>query len=395
MKLIEVKDKKTQRQFLEVPKILYKNDPFFVCPLDSEINGIFDPKKNLYFNDGEAIRWILKDDRGKLIGRVAAFYNMKKARMFDPLAGQMGFFECINNREAAFMLFDAAKEWLKSKNMGCMDAPTNFGENQNYWGLLVKGFMPQGFGMPYNFPYYQQLFEDYGFKNFYEQYSYHRYIPDAFPERFNKIAEWVAKREGITYKHINFKESEKFIADMVEIYNEAWAQLKSDFIPMEPSTIRDVFKKSKSIIDEELIWFAYKNEEPAAFYVIFPDINQILKHINGKLNFFNILKLLYYKRKGAINRARALVAGVKPKYQNKGIESGFFKILFELLQNKPYKEIELSWVGDFNPKMLAFYKGIGGVEAKMHITYRYMFDPNVPFIRFKDMKHNSDQNNNE
>lgn len=82
---------------------------------------------------------------------------------------------------------------------------------------------------------------------------------------------------------------------------------------------------------------------------------------------------------------RAMVAGVLPKYQNRGLESVIFKRLFEVFQKKPYyKEIELSWVGDFNPKMRAIYEAIGGKPAKRHITYRYMLDPKVPFKRYVD-----------
>src|SRR3972149_486271 len=204
MNLIEVNDKKTRGEFLKVPKILYKKDPFWVCPLDDDIKSIFDPQKNPYFKGGEAIRWILKNDKGKLIGRIAAFYNNKRAYSFEQPTGGMGFFECINNKEAAFLLFDSAKEWLASKGMEAMDGPLNFGENQNNWGLLVDGFMQQGMGMPYNFPYYQDFFESYGFKNFFEQYSYHREIPEKFPERFLKIMDWAVNRGNYEYEHFKF-----------------------------------------------------------------------------------------------------------------------------------------------------------------------------------------------
>ncbi|HOI32992.1 MAG TPA: hypothetical protein PLC47_09515, partial [Bacteroidales bacterium] len=145
MKLIEVKTRAQERAFLDVAREIYKADPVWVCPLDKTIAGIFDSKKNIFFRQGEACRWILRNDQGKLIGRVAAFINRKKAFGYKQPTGGMGFFECINDQNAAFLLFDQCKEWLKTKGMEAMDGPINFGENDNFWGLLVEGFTHPSF----------------------------------------------------------------------------------------------------------------------------------------------------------------------------------------------------------------------------------------------------------
>jgi len=223
MKIIEVTDPKTGQEFLDVARRIYKNDHVWVCPLDMDIRGIFDPAKNLFFKKGEATRWILKNDSGELIGRIAAFIDREKAFTWDQPTGGLGFFECINDREAAFVLFDTAKKWLQEKGMEAMDGPVNFGENERYWGLLVDGFTHPGFGMPYNPVYYQKFFEDYGFRIFYKQFSYHLDITKPFPERFWKIAEWVSQKPGYSFRHFRWSEQEKFIADMVQIYNDAWS----------------------------------------------------------------------------------------------------------------------------------------------------------------------------
>ena len=87
-----------------------------------------------------------------------------------------------------------------------------------------------------------------------------------------------------------------------------------------------------------------------------------------------------------MTRVRGIVAGVIPKYQNSGIESAIFKHFFEVFKKKTYyKELELSWVGDYNPKMISIYEAMGMKYAKTHITYRYLFDPNAEFIRYKDL----------
>ena len=387
MYLIEVKDKKSSGEFLLVPKKLYSKDEPWVCPLDREIEAIFDPSKNISFNGGEAIRWILKSDSGQLLGRVAAFYNRKKANTNRQATGGIGFFECVNDRQTAFMLFDTAVAWLKEKGMEAADAPINFGENESHWGLLVDGFVQQGYGMPYNKKYYQEFFESYGFKNYFEQYSYHKDIASVheFPERFMRIAERVAQKPGYSFQHIRFGEIDKYVADMVEVYNSAWAAFKKDFTPMNPEKVKESFLEAKNILDEELVWFAYHNGKPISFYIIVPDLNQILKHLNGKLDILSVLKLLYYKQRKTMTRIRGLIAGVSPDYQNTGIESAIFKHLYEVFKRKPfYKELELSWVGDYNPRMISIYKAIGAKLAKKHITYRYLFDPNTDFIRYID-----------
>ena len=155
MTIEEVKTRSAQKAFLEVPRIIYRDDDTWVCPFDKEINSIFDPKKNVYFEHGEATRWLLYDDRQKLIGRVASFIDRNSCEKHDQSTGGMGFFECIHNQEAAKLLFDTAREWLKARGMEAMDGPVNFGETYKYWGLLVDGFTHPSYEIAYNHPYYQ------------------------------------------------------------------------------------------------------------------------------------------------------------------------------------------------------------------------------------------------
>src|SRR5213596_1443739 len=170
MQLTEVSDKKTAREFLEANVEINKNDPNYIRPLDKDIIEVFDPKKNKAFRHGEAVRWILKDEDGKFIGRIAAFVNKKyKNKGDDVPVGGIGFFDCINKQEAADMLFDVAKHWLLKNGMQAMDGPINFGERDRWWGLLVDGFQPPAYCMNHNKPYYKELFENYGFKLFFNQ----------------------------------------------------------------------------------------------------------------------------------------------------------------------------------------------------------------------------------
>jgi hypothetical protein len=154
---------------------------------------------------------------------------------------------------------------------------------------------------------------------------------------------------------------------------------------MVPSDFNDTVQKGKAFLDEELIWFAYHKEEPIAFFVLFPDLNQILKHLDGRLHLWNILKFYYLKRKKTMTRIRAVVAGVKPGFRNSGVESAIFKCLYDVFMKKRYyRELELSWVGDFNEPMLSVYKAIGAELAKTHVTYRYLINGDIEFVRLKD-----------
>ena len=381
MRIIEVKDTATRKAFHQFPKDLYKGDSNWVALLEVMVDSTFDPQKNAFYKHGDGTRWILTDDNGRTIGRIAAFFNGNKAYTFQQPTGGVGYFECIDNREAAFLLFDTAKGWLSERGMEAMDGPVNFGENLINWGLLVKGFEPQGFGMPYNKPYYQGLFEAYGFQVYFEQYSYHLNHKDPFPERFWKIAEWVAQKPNFRFEHVRFSHLEKYIGDFVKIYDQAWAR-HDNHQSVDLDDIRGMMRMAKLIADEEFIWFVYHNDEPVLFFGMIPDWNQILAKLNGKVNFWNLLKFLWYKKMHVITRARILIMGVVPKFQGTGLESAVFWHLDKVMKRKLwYNQVELSWVGDFNPKMVAMYKSVGGIHAKTHYTMRYLFDRDVPFER--------------
>jgi hypothetical protein len=372
MTIIEVNSTKTKKDFLDVARIIYKTDPNWVCPLDKDIDAIFDPQKNSFHSHGKAIRWILVDDDQKLIGRVAAFYNEKKAFAFEQPTGGVGFIECIDDNKAFKLLFDTAKEWLKEHDMQAMEGPINFGENDTYWGLLLEGFTHPSYGMNYHKPYYQNHFKSYGFVTEYEQLTNHLNLNKPFPDRFTKIANWVRQKPGYSFEFLDPKKIDKYAKDFIEIYNDGWKDF-NHFVPIKEETIKESFEQMKQIMDPKLIWFAYVNNEPASFVVILPDANQMIKPLNGKLDLIGKLKFLYYRWKG-VNRMRAVVMGTKQKFQKHGLESAIFIILKEyVIPKNQYLELELSWVGDFNDKMLAIHEATGSVFAKRHATMIHVF----------------------
>ncbi len=383
MKIFKVENDKDRKDFIKTAKILYKDDPVWVCPMDKQINTIFDPKQNTYYNHGIAERWVLKDDNGSLIGRIAAFINYKTSKHEEQPTGGIGFFECINNQEAANLLFDTAKAWLTEQKMEAMDGPINFGERDSWWGLLVEGFTHPSYEIAYNHPYYQTLFETYGFKTYFKQEGFHLDVTKPLDERFMRIAERVAKKPGYTFKHFTWKEEEQLSKDFAEVFNIAWESFMEHFEPLKMEYIRKTLKKAKMILEDEFIWLAYKDGRPVAIYLMLPDVNMILKHLDGRMHLWNMLRFLILKKKKAMSRARGMLMGVIPEFQNLGIESAFIMKVADAIKRKPwYQEIEFSWVGDFNPKMRKIFIAVGCVSVKHYITYRYLFDRNKPFKRY-------------
>jgi len=372
MKAILVNNSQTKRQFLNIVDQLYRNDKAYVKPLNQDVEKVFDVNQNPFFKHGQCIRWILVDDNGNVIGRIAAFVNEKKAFGYKMPTGGCGFFECINDQNAANFLFNTAKNWLLEKGMKAMEGPVNFGENDTFWGLLVEGFIPASYGMNYHLPYYYQLFKNYGFETSYEQLTNIIDLTVPFPARFTKIANWVAAKPGYSFEHFKKINAEKYINDLMEIYNDGWQDFEN-FVPIKKETLQESFKQMEVIMDENLIWFAYVDGEPASFVVLIPDANQMIKDFNGKLGLVQKLKFAY-RRWAGVKRMRAIVMGTKQKYQKHGLESALFiKLGGYVLPKNQYTELELSWVGDFNEKMLALHEATGAKFGKKHLTLKKAF----------------------
>ena len=385
-KLLEVDTKKSQKDFLELPVRLYQEEENWIRPLDDDVEAVFDPSRNKFFRHGEAIRWLLVNKNEEVVGRVAAFYDKKTAESYEQPTGGMGFFECINDKEAAFMLLDNCKKWLENKGMEAMDGPINFGDRDRWWGLLVDGYdYPPNYCMPYNFPYYKEFFEEYGFKNFFNQYTYYRFIKK---EGLSPIIEEKAKRieqnPKYHFEHLHKSNLDKYTEDFRTIYNKAWSRY-SGVKKITKVHAQSLMKSLKPILDERIMLFGYYEEEPIAFFLMVPDANQIVKYLNGKLNLFGKLKFLYYKKFKPPKKVLGLIFGIVPEHQGKGVEGGLVMAFGDIALRKgfPYKHLELNWIGDFNPTMMKIAEQIGGSILKTHMTYRYLFDRTKPFKRMK------------
>ena len=381
LQIVEVTNSATEEKFLQLPFSLYKGDSNWIAPLQQDIKKVFDPKKNNHFEHGECTRWILEDE-GKVIGRIAAFINHRTAETEEQPTGGCGFFECISNQEAANLLFDAAKIYLQHRGMQAMDGPVNFGERNAWWGLLVEGFTPATYQMNYNPPYYQALFEAYGFKDYFQQYSYAIYINDERPERYKAIIERLKRNPDYTFRHIEKNKLKQYANDFRIIYNKTWKFLPN-FKEMDEEQAQKLITSFKPVMIDYLAWFGYYKNEPVALFLMLPELNGWFKYVNGNLNLWGLLKFLWLKTFDTSNRkVFGIIFGVVPEHQKKGIEGAIVMAADEVVRSKKrWDEIELVWIGDFNTRMIRTCKILGSKLAKRHITYRKLFDETKEFKR--------------
>ena len=385
-RLQEIAGSAAEREWLDFPKHLYRGYSNWVCPLDDDIREVFDPKRNELFEDGEAVRWVVRDASGEIVGRIAAFYNREKAALEEQPTGCCGFFECIDCQQVADMLFDAARMWLASRGMEAMDGPVNFGQRSDWWGLLVEGYEFQPlYKNPYNPSYYKELFENYGFRNYFNQHSFiWRKDTSEANRQILVRAERLYTTPGYHVEPLDMHNLEETAENFRVVYNRAWA-LFSGVKPMTREEALVLLRRLKPILDPEIVFFAYFNQEPIGFFVTVPDLNRLIGKFNGKFGLWQKLRLMWdLKVRRKCDRIFGIIFGIAPEYHGKGVESAIMAEYWKYLDRKdiPYKTLELAWIGDFNPVMNRMIENyVCASRHKIHTTYRYLFDRTREFHR--------------
>jgi len=385
MKLNEVLSKSDEQAFIQVHILINKNNPNWIRPLDKDVLSIFDPKQNKYLLNGEVIRWTLTSDSGNLIGRIAAFVNKRYKNKGDKFpVGGIGFFDCTDDQKAANILFDAAKSWLMQRGMQAMDGPINFGDRDKWWGVLTEGFHPPIYNMNFNPPYYQSLFEKYGFQAFYNQICWSLAVASdshQLDPKFYEAHQEYAGNPDFRAVHILKSQLPKFAEDLSIVYNKAWAKHEGNK-ELSPQQALRLLKSMKPVLDEKLIWFVYHKDQPVVMWINLPDINQIIKHLDGQFGIWSKLKFFLIKTFGKNTGFVGLVFGIVPEFQGSGLDYYMIVEAEKVIKStRSYKNLELYWQGDFNPKILNISKNLGSKKSRNLITYRYIFDRNIPFER--------------
>jgi hypothetical protein len=392
MKVIEVNTPELEHSFVIINALINKDNPNYIRPLDNEVLDTFNPSKNKLFKEGAAKRWIVQDKTGNTIGRIAAFHYPKyKNKGTEFPTGCIGYFDAIEDQNVANLLFDTAKAWLIAEGMEAMDGPVNFGDRDKWWGLMVEGFDREPmYGMSFNPPYYETLFTNYGFKNFYNQYYYRISLSGELPERFKERYEKFNAKEEYSVEHLDKKRLDKFANDFVHIYNTAWAQ-HGEAKAITKDQIMKLFKTLGPVMDERMIRFAYYKNDPIAMFINIPDVNQYFKHFDGQLKWKQKIHLMWMKFRKTNKKLTGLAFGVVPKFQSLGIDSYLIYSTSLLLdQLKIYNEYEMGWAADWNPKMVNIYKSLGADPSRRMVTLRYIFDTQKhPFERHPVMEYKS------
>jgi GNAT superfamily N-acetyltransferase len=269
--------------------------------------------------------------------------------------------------------------------MEAMDGPVNFGPRDHFWGCLKEGFHEPVFNMPYNPPYYNRLFEMYGFKDYYKQFTYH--LPMRVGHIDQSIMDTGARlidNKKYRFEFYNKRNAPQTVDNFLTVFNAAWANFPG-VSKMRKQQGDALFKALKFIIDPKLFIFCFYDDQPIAFFLMIPDLNQIIKSFNGKLHWFNKLRLFYkLKVTKGVTRALGMIFGVVPEFQGKGIPAGMIKFFeHEVRKGTHYTDLEMNWIGEFNPKMIKLVEQLDATVWKTHITYRYLFDQQKEFKRAK------------
>ncbi|MBI5049449.1 MAG: N-acetyltransferase [Nitrospirae bacterium] len=335
-------DKKSFKEFLNLPFKLYAGEPFWVPPLLKDLKTQFSPQ-NPFFRHAEAVPFIARIN-GSTAGRITAIYNKAHMDFHGEQAGFFGFFECIDSYPIASALIERVKHWLREKGMLLMRGPMNFSSNEEC-GLLIEGYNSSPvIMMPYNFSYYRRLLEQCGLTKAKDLFAYLIDVPDALPEKVCRAAD-IAKKHNINVRPINIKSFKKEMEVFKNIYNSAWEK-NWGFVPMTEEEIDYTAEKLKTIIDPELTLIALCNDEPVGFMMLLPDFNYVLKKLNGRLSPLGILKALWHSRK--ITDARLPLLGIKESYRRQGVDALLILEGFKAIKKKGYKHVEFSWILEDN-----------------------------------------------
>jgi hypothetical protein len=389
MRIAEAAEGRPLHDWMRVPWRIYARDSNWVPHLKQDIEKVFDPATNKLLQSrperkaGAVKRWVLYDDDGKAAGRIAAFIDPKTAwtDRQQPTGG-CGFFECIDDQQAAGLLFDTARDWLKAQGMEAMDGPVNLGERNMFWGLLIENFKDLPiYGTNYNPPYYVKLFETYGFQVYFKQLFFKRSAITPVQPIFHRKYKQFQDDPDITVRDVRGMSSEKLAEDFRTVLNAAWVD-HENFRPMPKEVALKTIKQMKPVMDPRIVIFVYHKEKPIAFFVNLPELNEIFRYVDGNLNWLGKLKFLWHKWRGTARTMTGIVFGVVKEWQGKGVEGVMIVHQSKwLMETGRYNETVLTWIGDFNPKMLRVCESLGASNYRTLATFRYLFDRTRPFER--------------
>lgn len=365
IEIVDVESSAQLKEFIRYPNILYKADANYVAPLYVERKEFFDLNKNPFYKTSK-VKLFLAKRNGETVGRIAACINYAHNQFHEDNTGFFGFFDCPDDFEIASTLLKVVMITLKREGMNLMMGPMNFSTNHEC-GFLVEGFdSPPKIMMTYNPPYLPKLAEKFGMKKSMDLLAMKLFTDKPVPERIQKVVERTKRNSELNVRTINMSDFENELDRVMEVYNKAW-QHNWGFVPMSDAEFRYTAKDLKQVIDPRMVFMVEHKNQPIAFSLALPDINQALIKLKGKLFPFGLLKLIWHtKIINKVNELRLITFGVIPEYQKRGVDMLLFEATYKAGYKHGYKWGELSWVLESNELMIRGTEQMGAFPYKRY-----------------------------
>jgi hypothetical protein len=351
---------------------IYAKDPQWVAPLLLERKFHFQAKHNPFFQHAKAAFFLAY--RGKEpVGRITAQIDALHLERYNDATGHFGFLEAIDDAEVFAALIAKAEDWLRSNGMKRAIGPVSF----SLWdqpGLLVDGFdTPPSVMMGHHLPYYEKhiLTSDYQKT---EDLIAYRYGPDASTATLDKLLARAMRGGDITLRNIRMDKAhfDSEIAMMLDIINDAWSD-NWGYVPMTKAEIDDMAGILKLLLRPGDVAIAEYQGKPAAFAAIFPNLNEAIRDMNGRLFPFNIFKLLWRMKVTRTKTARMPMMGVRKALQTSPIGAALalsvIKSVREFNFQHGVRDSELSWILARNTRVRHVIEMVGGVPYKTYRVY--------------------------
>lgn len=357
--------KRDENTFIKFQWSIYEGNPYWVPPLLMDRRKLIDRKRNPFYRHSEMELFLAERDGG-IVGRIGAIINHNHNKEHNDTVGFFGFFECIDDQRVANALFDAARKWLKERNLSAMRGPASPSVNDEY-GLLIGGFdKPPAILMAYNPAYYQRLVEGYGFKKAKDLYAYYVHKDKVFGEKMTRVSELVKKREGVVFRALNMRDFDSEVKTIRDLYNRGWQRNWGE-VPMTEEEFQYVAKDLKPIVNPELVIIAEVKGKPVGFGLSLPDLNVIMKDNKGGYLIPFLVRLLLFKKR--IDFVRIIILGVVPEYLNSGIGGVLFYETGRRSVEQGYPHGEASWVVEDNIMMNRGAEMMRGEKTKTYRVY--------------------------
>ena len=359
----EVTNKSDLDKFIRLPWKIYKNNPHWVPPLIKDVKFKLNREEHPFFEFAR-IELFIAEKENEVVGRIAAIVNDRHNEFHNEKLGFFGMFESIDDVETARLLYTAAEEWCRKEKMEKILGPVNFSTNDEC-GFLLEGFnLDPAIMMPYTHEYYLNLSEECGYKKAKDLYGYLKGEVGVV-DRIAKLVERVKSKEDVVVRPLDMKNFNRDVEIIKDIYNSAW-EVNWGFVPMTPAEFDLMAKELKPIAEPELVLFAEVKGEPVGVSITLPDLNFVLKKLNGKLGPIQLLKFLYFKRK--IKGLRSIIFGLKKEFRRTGINVVLYYETEVRGAKLGYKWCEMSWNLEDNDMINRFDEAVGG---KLYKKYRF------------------------